>query len=150
MTTYAGKQNYMIFAHVYSPLFLPVRFPIGNTFPYQSYGNTNKGSGYLPNGTLVGQNMNQGMLDTTSDPLYVGDDKWSRWFGTPPYTSFQRGKKAISFISILFLYFYSSILIFFICVIILLIDNYADLGHENYQVIPFFLYSSFFCNFILT
>ena len=46
--------------------------------------------------------MNSGALDTTSDPV-MNDDKWARWFGTPPYSSYQR-------------------------------DNYADLGHENYQL----------------
>ena len=38
---------------------------------------------------LIGQNSIGGALDTSSDPI-IPDDKWARWFGTPPYSSFQR------------------------------------------------------------
>ena len=39
---------------------------------------------------LLGQNLGQGAFETSSDPVRGGDDKWARWFGTPPYSSFQR------------------------------------------------------------
>ena len=66
---------------------------VGNTFANQAWGSTSKGNGYAPYNELVGNNMNSGALDTTSDPV-GGDDKWARWFGTPPYTSYQRDNYA--------------------------------------------------------
>jgi len=75
----------------------------GNNFANQAFANTNKGNGYLPFNEILGNNQIGGALDTTNDSVQVGSDKWARWFGTPPYTTFQR-------------------------------DNYADLGHENYQL----------------
>ena len=75
----------------------------GNNFANQAFANTSKGNGYLPFNEILGNNQIGGALDTTNDSVQAGSDKWARWFGTPPYTTFQR-------------------------------DNYADLGHENYQL----------------
>jgi hypothetical protein len=77
----------------------------GNNFPYQSFTNSSKGNGYLPFGEALHNSQIGGALDTTnpSSNRNDGAQKWSEWFGTPPYSSYQR-------------------------------DNYADLGHENYQL----------------
>lgn len=77
----------------------------GNNFTNQPFTSSSKGNGYIPFGEILHNAQIGGRIDTTnpSSNPNPGAEKWSEWFGTPPYSSYQR-------------------------------DNYADLGHENYQL----------------
>lgn len=60
---------------------------------YRGFNPTNKGRGYLPFDTLTERNAIGGGFETTGTAAQTGgngDDKWERFFGTPPYTTWQR------------------------------------------------------------
>lgn len=87
---------------------------------YQRYTPGNKGTGYDNQAIIAG---GMGSHFETTNPSKAYDDKWTRWFGQPPYGHFQvdhyaqLGHENYQVRKWFFTYFYSSILTFFICVL---------------------------------
>ena len=63
----------------------------GNNFTSQPFTQGSRSSGYQGYNE-IGENLTEQGKWSTSGSSHRGgemDDKWSRWFGVPPYTNFQ-------------------------------------------------------------
>lgn len=57
-------------------------------YAHQAFSSTGKGNTYVPYNQMIGDNANGGAWETTGGSMQV-DDKWTRFFGAPPYTTWQ-------------------------------------------------------------
>lgn len=67
---------------------------VGNSFQNQAFTNSSKGNGYLPFGEILHNNKLGGAIDTTNPSTQSNYQNWEEWFGTPPYSSYQRDNYA--------------------------------------------------------
>ena len=88
---------------------------------YTPYTNSTKGRGYVPFTAIKEQNSIGNGMDSTGDPIgsSSANDTWERFFGKPPYTTWQHDNYAdlghgnFSFLCLFFLCAISLIFLFF-------------------------------------